>query len=45
MDIDFDTLYNLLDVVNPEKKELFDFEMVKHFFRIRPEDPSSGEEA
>lgn len=45
VDIDFDTLYSLLDVINPDKKESYDFEMIKHFFRIRPEDPSAEEEA
>lgn len=38
IDIDFDTLFKLIETINPEKKEMYDLDMVVHFFKIRPED-------
>ena len=36
--MDFDMLFDLLEEVNPEKKEKYDFNMIIHFFQISPED-------
>ena len=38
IDIDWDTLYHLAEVVNPNKEELMTLDMVIHFFQIRPLD-------
>ena len=38
INMDFDLLFDLLEQVNPEKKEKYDLDMVIHFFQIRPED-------
>lgn len=38
IDMDFDLLFDLLEEVNPEKKENYDLNMIIHFFQIRPED-------
>ena len=38
INMDFDMLFDLLEEVNPEKKEKYDLHMVIHFFQISPED-------
>ena len=38
INMDFDLLFDLIEQVNPEKKEKYDLDMVIHFFQIRPED-------
>ena len=38
LNIDFDLLCDLIEQVNPEKKEKYDLDMVIHFFQICPED-------
>ena len=38
INMDFDMLFDLLEEVNPEKKEKYDFNMIIHFFQISPED-------
>ena len=36
--MDFDMLFDLLEEVNPEKKEKYDLDMVIHFFQISREE-------
>lgn len=36
--MDFDLLADLLEEINPEKKEKYDLDMIIHFFQISPEE-------
>ena len=36
--MDFDLFADLLEEINPEKKEKYDVDMVIHFFQISPEE-------
>ena len=38
INMDFDTLLDLVDQINPEKKETYDLEMIINFFKLRPAD-------
>ena len=38
INMDFDLLFQLIEEVNPDKKEAYDLDMIVHFFQIRPED-------
>ena len=38
INMDFDLLFKLIEEINPEKKDIYDLDMIVHFFQIRPED-------
>lgn len=41
--IDFDQFIDMLEEANPENKETYDLQIVKDFFRSRPENVLYGE--